>query len=91
LEKKDSLREDFKNLFPKGFIATQIHVLYVNFVKFGQPEIGKVVRYLPDKKKLSRSPAVASERIAPKIGRFGALQPWSAANFIQICSLPVEL
>jgi len=48
---KDPLREDFfQNLRPKGFIATQIHVLCVNFVKFGRPEIGKVVRYLPDKK-----------------------------------------
>jgi len=30
---------------------SQIHVLCANFVKFGRPEIGKVVRYLPDKKK----------------------------------------
>ena len=45
------------------------HVLCANFVKFGWPEIGKVVRYLPDKKnKISaRSPALASARIAPKI------------------------
>jgi len=44
-----------------------------NFVKFGWPEIGKVVRYLPDKKNSARSPALASARIAPKIGQ-GQLQ-----------------
>jgi len=37
-------------------------------VKIGLPEIGKVVRCLPDKNKTSaRSPALASARIAPKI------------------------
>ena len=37
-------------------------------MKFGQPEIGKVVRYLPDKKtKSARAPALASAWIAPKI------------------------
>jgi len=35
-------------------------------MKCGQPEIGKVVRYLPDKKN-KKSPAVASARITPKI------------------------
>jgi len=39
-------------------------------VKFGRPEIGKVVHYLPDKKS---APALASVRIAPKIGH-GELQ-----------------
>jgi len=34
---------------PKGFIATPIDVLSSNFVKYGRREIGKVVRYLPDK------------------------------------------
>jgi len=29
---------------------TQIHVLYANFVKYGRPEIRKVMRYLPHKK-----------------------------------------
>jgi len=43
--------------------------LCANFVKFGRPEIGKVVRYLPDKKnkKSARPLALASARIAPKI------------------------
>ena len=60
LEKNDPLLEDFENFVPKGFTTSQIHVLCANFVKFGQPEIGNVVRYLVDKKKqkigsLSRS------------------------------------
>jgi len=44
------LREDFQKCVPKGFIATLIHVLCANFVKFSRPEMGKVVRYLHDKK-----------------------------------------
>jgi len=42
--------ENFQNSVPKQFIALQIDALCSNFVKFGQREIGKVVRYLPDKK-----------------------------------------
>ena len=49
-KKNDPLREDFENFVPKGFTMSQNHVLCVNFVKFGRPEIGKVVHYLPDKK-----------------------------------------
>ena len=49
--KNDPLWEDFENFVPKGFTTSQIHVLCANFVKFGRPEISKVVRYLPDKKK----------------------------------------
>ena len=48
--KNDPLRENFQNSVPKGFIATPIDMLCSNFVKFGQREIAKVVRYLPDKK-----------------------------------------
>jgi len=48
--KNDPLREHFQNFVPKGFTTSQIHVLWANFVKFGPPEVGKVVRYLPDKK-----------------------------------------
>jgi len=61
----------FKILFRSDFIATPIHVMCANVVKFGRSEIGKVVRYLPDKKnKISlRSPAHASAQIAPKICR----------------------
>jgi len=42
---------NFQNSVPKGFTISPIHVLCVNFVKFGRPEISKVVHYLPDKKK----------------------------------------
>jgi len=47
--------EIFKILFRKlGFTASPIDVLYSNFAKFGRPEIGKVVRYLPDKKNFAK-------------------------------------
>jgi len=56
LRKNDPLREHFENFVLEGFTVSQIHVLCANFMKFGRPEIGKVVRYLPDKKKIgSRS------------------------------------
>jgi len=45
------LWEGFKIFVPKGFTTWQIHVLRANFVKFGLPKIGKVMLYLPDKKK----------------------------------------
>jgi len=48
--KNDPLRENFQNSVPKGFIATLIDVLCSNFVKYGQREISKIVRCLPDKK-----------------------------------------
>ena len=48
--KNDRLRENFQKFVPKGFIATQIHVLCVHFVKFGRPKVGKIARCLPDKK-----------------------------------------
>jgi len=68
--KKDPLMASFQKIIPKGF-ASQNHVLCANFVKFGWPEIGKVVRCLPDKKNKTsaRSPALASARSAPKICR----------------------
>ena len=52
----------------KGFIATPIDVLRSNFVKFGRREIGKVVRYLPDKN-FPRLSSLATARIVPKICR----------------------
>ena len=60
-------------------MATQIHVLCANFVKFGWPKIGKVVRYLLDKKnKISaRTLALASAWIAAKICQ-GQLQTISS-------------
>jgi len=42
--------KNFKNSFPKEFIATPIDMLSSKFVKYVRREIGKVVRYLPDKK-----------------------------------------
>jgi len=48
---KDPLRANFQKIIPKGFTTSQNHVLCANFVKFGWPEIGKVVLCLPDKKK----------------------------------------
>ena len=65
VEKNDPLREDFQNSVPKGVIATKIHILCANFLKFSRPEIGKVVRYSRHKKKqnfgsLSRCPFCAA-------------------------------
>jgi len=48
--KNDLLLENFQNSIPKEFIATPIDVLCSNFVQFDRRKIGKVVRYLPDKK-----------------------------------------
>jgi len=48
--KNDPLQENFQNSVPKEFIASPIDALCSNFVKFGQRETGKVMRYLPDKK-----------------------------------------
>jgi len=56
---KDPLRANFQKNIKQGFTTSQNHVLCANFVKCGWPEIGKVVRCLPDKKqnfrKVSRS------------------------------------
>jgi len=69
LEKIDPLPGNFRNSVPKGFTASQIHVLCAIFVKFCRSEIGKVVRYVPDKKNQNspRCLALASMQIAPKI------------------------
>ena len=48
--KNDLIRENCQNSVPTEFIATPIDVLCSIFIKFGRREIGKVVRYLPDKK-----------------------------------------
>jgi len=50
--KNGPLREDFENIVPKGFATSQNHVLCAYFVKFGRPEIGKVVRYLTKKQNI---------------------------------------
>jgi len=44
-------RENLQIYVSKGFIASSIDVLCSNFVKFGRRKIGKVLRYLHDKKK----------------------------------------
>jgi len=60
------------------------------FVKFGWPEMGKVVRYLPDKKNkfLGRSSTLASALIVHKIcqGQWQTIYS-ECPNFIQIGSL----
>jgi len=76
----------FRKTTPYG-IASPIDVLCSNFVKFGRREIGTVVRYLPDKNKISpRSPALASAQIAPKI-----CQGQPLTDFIEIGSLSAKL
>ena len=64
LKKSTLFWGNLQNSVPKGFIGTPIHVMCVNFVKCGLPEIGKVVRYLPHKKFRL---ALASAWIASKI------------------------
>jgi len=95
LEKGDPLREDFENFVLKGFTASQIHVLCANFVKFGRPEIVKVVRYLPDKKTNKNRFALSLSLLRgsrPNSARASGKQRAHAAlNFIQIGSLPAEL
>ena len=58
---------NFQNSVLKGFTTSPIHILCLNFVKFGRPEIGKVVHYLPHKKISPHSLTLASAWIAPKI------------------------
>jgi len=68
---KDPLRANFQKIIPKGFTTSQNHVLCANFVKFGWPEISKVVRCLPDKKTSARSPL---HRSRPKSVRASSKQ-----------------
>jgi len=74
LEKRP-LKGKFSKMFPKGCTPSWKHVLCATFVKIGWPEIGEVVRCLPDKKDKTsaRSPALASARILSKIWQ-GQLQ-----------------
>jgi len=68
LEKNNPLRGNSQNFVPKGFSASWIHVLCANFMKFDRPEVGEIVRCLPDPKKISaRSLALTSALIEPKI------------------------
>jgi len=75
--KKRPLRENFQKFVPKGFIATQIHVLCANFVKFGRPEVGDIARCLPDEKISARFLTLASAPIAPKICQHQGLTVYS--------------
>ena len=81
----------------KVFIVTPIDVWCPNFVKFGQREIGEIVRCLPDqnKSKISAgSQAVAAARIAPKIYQGQPLAMYSIRVLPisnQIGSLSAEL
>jgi len=92
--KKDPLRASFQKIIPKGFTMSQNHVLCANFVKFGWPEIGKVVCCLPDKKtKLPQGlPLSLLRGWRPKSVRASCKQyTRSSPNFIQIRSLPAKL
>jgi len=94
LEKNNPLREGFQNFIPKGFIATQIHVLCAAFVKFGSPEIGKVVHYLPHQKTKFRLALslLFLRGSRPKSARASGKQcTQSAPNFIQIGLFLAEL
>jgi len=79
----------------KVFIATSIDVFCSNFVKFGQREIGKIVRCLLDKFKnkfrLTLQLSLLRES-RPKSARASPRQcSQSALHFIQIGSLSAEL
>jgi len=93
--KNDPLRGNFQNSVPKEFTSSPIDVLCLNFVKFGRRKIGKVMRYLPDQKKISpgcSAPDLATARIAPKICHASLRQcTQSAADFIQTGSLSGKL
>ena len=94
LEEKGPLRANFHKCFPKGFTTSQIHVLCADFVKFGWPEIGKVVRYLRDKKtKLLLAVSLSLLRGSRPISVTASSGQYtrSIPNFIQIRSLPAEL
>jgi len=90
---KDPLRANFHKCFPKGFTTSQIDVLCANFVKFGWPEIRKVVRYLRYKKQFRRALLLSLLRGSrPKSARASSRQyTRSAPNFFQIRSFPAEL
>jgi len=92
--KKYPLRANFQNIIPKGFTKSQNHVLCANFVKFGWPEIGKVMRCLPDKKQKFRK--VSRSRLcADGAQNLSGPAPnnilGSSPIFIQIRSLLAEL
>jgi len=62
---KTTLYGNIFEIVLKGFIATLIDVLCANFVKFGRREMGKIVRYLSDKRN-KISPASRSRYCADR-------------------------
>jgi len=89
LGKNDPLWEDFENFVPKGFTISHNHVLCANFVKFGRPEIGKVVRYLPDKKKRKIGPRSRSRFCADRAQNLPGPAPDNILRVPQISSKSV--
>jgi len=73
--------------YSESFIAIPIDVLCSNFVKFGEQEIGEIVRYLPDKKFRVALQLSLLRRWRPKSVRASPFPPQcaqSAPYFIQI-------
>jgi len=89
--KKDHLRANFHNVFPKGFMATQIHVLYANFVKFGQPEIGKSSRVAYETKEQHFGSLSRSHFCSDRAQDLSWPTPDNILGVPQIRSLPAEL
>ena len=91
----DPLRENFQNSVPKRFIASLIDVLCSKFVKFGQREIGKVVRYLPDQQKSKLRLAVQLSMLHGSRPQSARASPrkrsQSAPDFIQFGWLSAEV
>jgi len=89
------LRENFENsVQKKKFIATPVDVLCSNFVKFGRREIGKVLRYLANKKAKFHLALQLSLLCGPRQKSVGASPRQctrKAPDFIQIGSLLAEL
>jgi len=81
--------ENFQNSISKGFTASPIDVLFSNFVKIGRRESGKVVRYLPDKKKLAWLSGLSLLRGSRSKAAWGTPRQCThaAPDFIQIGSL----
>jgi len=92
LEKRP-LKGKFSKNIPKGFTTSQNHVLCANFVKFDWPEIGKVVRCLPDQKKnktSARSPALSSRFCTDRAQNLSAAAPNNILGVPQIWSKSVH-
>jgi len=91
LEKKPS-GKIFKKTVTKGFIVTQIHVLCANFVKFGRPEVCKLVRCLPHKKTEQNFGSLSRSRFCADRAQ-NSCQGWTESNPVRESqiSVPAEL